>query len=281
MLEQAKERARRVLREKEADAFLGLLQSEAEIRPALFLGEEDVEALVLEPKVQMAKIALRIIKAAQPEFKLAVMCRGCDERALRELDKINQLEFNKLLVVGLACSAEQAAECLCRRPCPSRVDIGQAVAGVDPFQDDTLRALFDGGAGARMEKWAAFFQGCKRCYRCRNACPLCICEPCKLKDECWVSRGEIPPEPLAFHLIRAMHLADRCVACGACQEACPADIPLLALHIFLREAIRENYNYEAGVDVGRKSPLLSDFTREPEAGVELPAWENSLAGHHG
>jgi len=49
----------------------------------------------------------------------------------------------------------------------------------------------------------------------------------------------VPPDPLAFHLIRTMHLADRCVGCGACQDSCPSGLPLLSLHLAMRRALRE------------------------------------------
>jgi L-lactate utilization protein LutB len=127
-----------------------------------------------------------------------------------------------------------------------------------------------------MEKWANILKRCIKCYGCRNSCPICVCIPCKLEDAVWVETGVIPAEVLSYHLIRAFHLSDTCVACGACQEACPVNIPLLALQLSMREMLRETYGYEAGLDPERKSPILYDLCKEPAAGQALPDWINSL-----
>ena len=276
ILKQAHEIARKILKEKEADALLGLTGNRAPIRPALFKTVKEIDNLVLDPKILLAKIALKILKLSTPGFKLAVMCRGCDERALVELVKMNQISLNSLVIVGVVCTGEQAEACLCRHPYPTRPSIGKKSCGVDPYSDIDMGVLTGGNPKTRQERWTVLLQKCIKCYGCRNACPLCVCDSCRLEDSNWVLSGDIPPEPLAFHLIRVFHLADRCVACGACQEACPSEIPLLALHLSLRRALEERYGYEAGRNINRKSPLLADFTQEPEKGRDLPEWENSL-----
>ena len=75
---------------------------------------------------------------------------------------------------------------------------------------------------------------CIKCYSCREVCPLCVCKHCELEDSKWVKPGEIPPDYPIFHIIRAYHLAGKCVGCGECEKACPMDIPLRALQDLLR-----------------------------------------------
>ncbi len=41
---------------------------------------------------------------------------------------------------------------------------------------------------------------------------------------------------LEWHIMRAMHLAGRCVNCGECFRACPLDIPL---NLFTQKIIEE------------------------------------------
>jgi formate dehydrogenase subunit beta len=86
-----------------------------------------------------------------------------------------------------------------------------------------------------------------------------------------VPLGGLPPDPLAFHLIRVMHLADRCVACGACQEACPAGLPLLALHRALRAGLQARTGFVSGS--GQMSPLLT--VGRQDSGQ--PRWTDTLA----
>ncbi len=277
MLDKVKDIARAVLSEKQADGVLGLIKGEWDIvRPHIFENTGEVDALVIEPKWLLAKMAMTVLRSSREGYRLAVVVRGCDERALTELVKRNQIEKERLLTIGIACSGEQASACLCDRPYPQKLDAGESVSGVDPFTADSVKELLAGDGPARMEKWASILKRCVKCYGCRNSCPICVCIPCKLEDAVWVETGVIPAEVLSYHLIRAFHLSDTCVACGACQEACPVNIPLLALQLSMREMLRETYGYEAGLDPERKSPILYDLCKEPAAGQVLPDWVNSL-----
>jgi len=277
ILIQAHEIAKQILDKRQADAILGLMEKNGSVGPGLLRSPQDAEDLVLEPKILLSKIGLRILKAAPAGFRLAIMCRGCDERALRELAKMNQLDLSAVRLVGVACREFQAARCVCQRPYPTHTDVGENVPGIDPFADEKMLELLQKEDITGMKRWASILQKCIKCYGCRNACPLCVCDPCRLADSAWILPIDISPEPMAFHLIRAFHLADRCVACGACQETCPADIPLLAIQLFLRKVLKERHGYEPGLDTEHRSPLLGDLIKESGKDDELPAWESSLS----
>ena len=153
MLEKTKNIARQILGEKKADGILGLMKGQWNIiEPHIFEVPEELDALVLEPKWLLAKIAMRLLRSSPEGYKLAVICRGCDERALIELIKRNQIEKENLLTVGVACSQEQAAVCLCDRPYPEKLDVGEKVEGVDPFQDGRVREFLIGNDKERMER---------------------------------------------------------------------------------------------------------------------------------
>jgi len=277
MLNTVKDIARTILTEKQADGVLGLIKGEWDIvQPHIFENPGELDALVTEPKWLLAKMAMTVLRSSREGYRLAVVARGCDERALTELVKRNQIEKEQLVALGIACTEEQARACICDRPYPQKLDCGESVAGVDPFKVDIVKELLGGDGPARMEKWASMLKRCVKCYGCRNSCPICVCIPCKLEDQVWVETGVIPAEMMAYQLIRAFHLSDTCVACGACQEACPVNIPLLALQLSMREMLRETYGYEAGLDPERKSPILYDLCKEPAAGQALPDWVNSL-----
>ena len=277
MLKKTKNIAKQILEEKKTNGIFGLMRDQWDIvQPHVFEDPVELDALVLEPKWLLAKLAMRILRSSPEGYKLAVICRGCDERALIELIKRNQIEKENILTIGIACSQEQAAICLCDRPYPAKLDAGDKAPGVDPFRDERVQEFLIGDGKKRMEKWANVLKRCIKCYGCRNSCPLCVCEPCKLEDGVWVQKGTIPAEMITFHLIRAFHLSDTCVACGACQEACPVDIPLLYLQLSMRKTLKEQYGYEAGLDPEMKSPILSGVFEEPDTGREYPAWINSL-----
>jgi ferredoxin len=277
MLDQVKQKAKEILEKKEADGVLGLRKGLFDvIHPHVFTVPSELDALVLEPKWLFAKMARAILREKPQAWRLAVIVRGCDERAIVELVKRNQIDRERLLTLGYACDMDQAKACLCSRPFPQKLDAGAAVEGVDPLADERVKAYLEGDAGKRMEMWAAQLKRCIKCYGCRNSCPICVCVPCKLEDDVWVERGVIPAEMISFQIIRAFHLSDTCVACGACQEACPVGIPLMTLQLSMREALKKDYNYEAGLDANRKSPVLFDFAKEPRPGQAVPDWVDSM-----
>lgn len=249
---------------------LGLHGEEGGAAPFVFTAIEETARLVLEPKWPLAKTAWYIARSLPEGVGLGLICRGCDIRALEELVKAGQLRPHTVRTIGLSCSAEQAAVCLCETPF---VPGEKPSAGVDPMSFPALQSLcLEPG---RIDLWRQHFQRCIKCYGCRNVCPICVCPTCKLGDDEYAALGMVPPEPLAFHLIRAMHLADRCVGCGACQESCPSGLPLLALHLAVRNALRERTGYLSGTSA--LSPLLTAGHEGGIAGMNEPLWEDTLA----
>jgi len=63
---------------------------------------------------------------------------------------------------------------------------------------------------------------------------------------------------MAFHLVRILHVAGRCVQCGACARACPMHIDLRTLGQKLEKDMRAWFQYEPGMDLASR-PLLGTF----------------------
>lgn len=113
------------------------------------------------------------------------------------------------------------------------------------------------------DRWALFREEaakCIRCYACRQACPGCYCKVCFVdrSKPTWVGGTDDPTDAMVFHIMRAMHLAGRCVDCGACEKACPAGVNLRLLNRKLERDARELFGHVAGLRVDDK-PLLTTF----------------------
>jgi coenzyme F420-reducing hydrogenase delta subunit/ferredoxin len=112
----------------------------------------------------------------------------------------------------------------------------------------------------RFAFWREQFARCIKCYACRGACPMCNCTQCfaDRNSPQWISTAADGPGNFGWQLIRAFHLAGRCVGCGACQDACPGGIPLNLLSAAAARSALKNFGHRAGVDPAA-IPLQSDF----------------------
>lgn len=131
------------------------------------------------------------------------------------------------------------------------------------FSDEVLKKLDELMAKTPEERWAFWADQsakCVKCYACRGSCPMCTCEQCfaEKNQPQWFPTAADGPGNLAWHIIRAFHLAGRCVGCGACQEACPAGIPLNLLSAALARSALKHFDHRAGLDPAA-IPLQSDF----------------------
>lgn|GEM_PF-3723862 len=118
-------------------------------------------------------------------------------------------------------------------------------------------------ASARGDFWQRELSKCIKCYGCRDACPLCLCDLCEMDDPQWVAPGVIPPDYPLFHLIRAYHLADICVGCGACEATCPMGIPLMTMMHLARMDGERIFDYVPGLDEQWKKKTIDHLKERP------------------
>ena len=74
----------------------------------------------------------------------------------------------------------------------------------------------------------------------------------------WLRRSVNLSENTAWNIMRAYHLAGRCIDCGECERVCPMDIPLNELNKKLEKDIKEMFDYTPGISAEEK-PLLAIF----------------------
>ncbi len=165
-------------------------------------------------------------------------------------------------------------KCLtCRYPNPVAYDqmLGETVP-VEPEERFTgVRKLEELDYEDRFSYWAEQFSRCIRCFACRNVCPACSCIKCvfDLQEPRWLGKATEPSENAFYHIIRAYHVAGRCVDCGECSRVCPVDIPLQELNRKIILDINELYGeYDAGVDPEQEAPLITYKTDDPAAFTE-------------
>jgi ferredoxin len=254
-MDKLREKVRKLLAEGKIAGYLGYIMQEGHPLPHLFTKERltELDQAVVAPgaaRYPLDKL-LQSLAVKYPEATFAIQVRGCDERGLNELYKWGQLEPDKVVLVGIACPQDQADYCECPGPFPSVIDYGEKCQPVlKSKRVERVAALAEPEA---FQEWLAHFQRCIKCYGCRDVCPMCFCKECSLEHDELMSTGQVPPDTI-FQLVRAIHMAGRCIDCGLCEEACPADIPLRVLYKKGNALVKELLGYDTGAPGGEISP---------------------------
>ncbi len=134
-----------------------------------------------------------------------------------------------------------------------------------------------------LENFAAIFDQCINCHNCMRVCPVCYCQQCyfdsqtqHLSPKNYLRRAEsrgalrFPLNTLQFHLGRMSHMVLSCVSCGACEDACPASIPVGKVFSWVADETQPSFDYMAGLDMDEALPLQS-FLKDEFCEVETPS----------
>ncbi|MEM3957172.1 MAG: 4Fe-4S dicluster domain-containing protein [Thermoproteota archaeon] len=254
---------RKLLERKDVELVLGYEYYGRSVRPCFVSKPEEIERLVWNSDCWFNLATyLRSLRSR----RVGIVAKGCDGRSIVELVKENQVDRGSIVVIAVECNGvfkpfkygsthvgRRLAD-YCRR-CVTRVspvaDYLVKQGGQAPQAENTV-------AGDNASDWLSLFRKCLKCMACIKVCPLCYCTECSIEGfkPDLVHRLRVPQELFTFHLTRALHMAGRCVECGACESACPVEIPLTRLYHELNEWFRENYGYAPGMSLSEAPPPL-------------------------
>ncbi len=273
--DQIRQTARKYLENDEVSCVIGYERdTRGRSRPVFIESVDQVDRLVWGPDCNLNLASyLHERKHSpgkdQPIPKTAVVLRPCDTRAINLLINEQQVARENVRIIGVTCEGSEIngslrVDCeFCQERVPPLYDDliltelpVEVPESADPYAD--INEMDQWTPEERLAFWTSEFDRCIRCYACRQACPGCYCFECVAEklDPHWVSIALEVPEKMFFHVMRAYHLAGRCVGCGACEAVCPMDIPLGKLNRKVAKEILELFDYRTGDSIETHPPLV-------------------------
>lgn len=256
MEQQLRARARELLEKREVAGVLGFRTGTlpGACVPFLATRPDDADRLVLNRDCA-ANLAAWLPKLRH-RGRIAVVARGPDSRSIINLVKENQVERDKLHIIGVADPDDT-------QPVRNPVDFDEFLGERAPDSPpDDYADIREFEALPPAERWQAMLDEmsrCIRCYACRQVCPNCYCPTCFVDASrpAWVGRTPDPSDNVLFHMVRAIHMAGRCVECGACAKACPVGIPLMIINRKVSLIVRDRFGSVPGTDPNAPLPLTA------------------------
>lgn len=293
---QIREIAARLLENGDVDMVIAWEKGDFDYQSKPFFARSvaEVEQMVCDD-YSVHNLANSLLKFRDGHEKIGIVVKGCDSRGLVRLLEDNQFRRERLHIIGVACSgvkdplkamkqnsgferAAQQADGLaekcqaCLQPNPVIFDelVGEEQSvRVPENRFSPVEEIEKMSADERYRFFEDMFSRCIRCYACRQACVACNCRTC-IFDETrpqWVGRETSISDNFMYHLVRASHMAGRCIECGECERVCPVDIPLMLVNRKLIKDVNEFFGpYEAGMQYieGQKPPLSVYQENDPD-----------------
>jgi len=254
-METLKNKARELLAGKTVQVVIGYSRGSNGSARAVFICETaKVDSLIFDDECRQ-NLAVYIIKPEVRKLgRVALVAIPATLRTILQLAAENQINDHDLLVLAVNTSGEVTTLATFQA-------IEDHVASLDMdlnAAEKTELAKYEKlGMEERRQFWQEQFSRCLKCYACRAACPLCYCNRCTV--ECnqpqWIPVPAHDLGNLEWNVMRAMHLAGRCVNCGDCSRACPVHIPLYLLNQKLISEVFRNFNVRSGTAAKAESTL--------------------------
>lgn len=121
-----------------------------------------------------------------------------------------------------------------------------------------------------LDNISTIFASCIKCHNCKTVCPVCYCRECffdsptfELEADKYLGMADkrgamrMPTDTLLFHLTRMSHMGASCIGCGACEEACPSDIPLLKIFQLIGSDVQKLFDYIPGRSLEDELPAAA------------------------
>ncbi|NTW83625.1 MAG: 4Fe-4S ferredoxin [Chlorobiaceae bacterium] len=234
-------------------------------RPVFVSSAEQVDRLVLD-ELCIANLSGYLVTEGllSDEKRVAIFLRPEGIRSINILAAENQLNPDQVVILGF----ETAGNTIKLLEGSNALDFIEYVVSLseNPVVSDSdpvIEKLEKMNAQERFSFWQDEFSKCIKCYACRQACPMCYCRRCIVdcNQPQWINTSAHTLGNFEWNIIRAFHLAGRCVECGNCDRACPVNIPLRLINRRMAIESKNSFDHYAGLSMTQE-PMLASFKKD-------------------
>lgn len=236
-----------LLEEKTIDIFIGYGQGSGDRIRALFVRNAQQSEKLVYTQACDQNLATYLLKHEVKHLgKIGILANDAALRSIMQLASEFQVKDGELYVLHATSDGTFTAFTDFRS---IEAYLETINTGITSDESEMIRKIEAMSVSERWAFWQSEFDKCIKCYACRAACPMCYCHRCTtdVNQPQWIPVASHSRGNLDYHLMRAMHLAGRCVNCGECAKACPMEIPLNLLTYTLIEPIRNDFGATAGM----------------------------------
>lgn len=232
--------AKSLFEEGRVDQVIGFERGTKHPRPFFCQAEEDAGRLILDESCRNNLAVYVTRRELAGDMKTAVVATSRILRSILQLWRENQVPDGQFLFIA----GETDDDC---RVLATQAGVEEYVAShpvtPEPYVEERLTEIRNMPREERWHYWKSELTKCIRCYACRAACPLCYCNRCIVEVNCpqWIDPWAAPLSNMEWQINRVMHMAGRCTDCGACEEACPLDLPIHLLTRQLFDEVHEDF----------------------------------------
>ena len=258
-------RAKELLENKTVQVVIGYEEGPTGVaRPAFVTSPSGADVLIYDKRC-VQNLAVYLTK---PEVKrlgrMAIVATLPAMRSIMMLISELQITSDDIVVLGISADGSllDFADIKVMQGFIEKSDL------TNPSKDKELLAELNKlTPEERLAYWQKELSKCIKCYACRQSCPMCYCIRCtvEVNQPQWIPVQANIHGNMEWHILRAMHLAGRCISCGECGRACPVGIPCHLLTMQLADQVHNYFKVYAGASDNMKSVLSTYEPNDKES----------------
>jgi ferredoxin len=251
-------RAKELLENKTVQVIIGYEAGPTGVaRPAFITDASRVDALIYDERC-VQNLAVYLTKHEVKHLgKMAIVATLPVMRSIMMLISEQQIVAESIVILGISENGTllDIADIQVMQGYIAKSDLSNPVKN-----KEVLAQLNKLTSEEKFDYWQKELSKCIKCYACRQACPMCYCTRCSVEvnQPQWIPVQSNTHGNMEWHILRAMHLAGRCISCGECGRACPVGIPCHLLTMQLVDQVHKYFNVYAGTS-DKMSSVLSTY----------------------